>query len=57
VQVTISCSVAAVDQRADSAEDLVRRADASLYQAKKTRNSVAAVESSQEKARAVGDKV
>jgi diguanylate cyclase (GGDEF)-like protein len=51
--VTISCGVAAVDEWTSSAEDLVRRADASLYEAKKTRNSVAAVGAGEDEARAV----
>lgn len=45
VPVTISCGVASVEQGTETGEDLVRRADAALYEAKKKRNSVAAVHS------------
>ena len=43
VPLTISCGVASVENASESGEDLVRRADTSLYEAKKKRNSVAAV--------------
>jgi diguanylate cyclase (GGDEF)-like protein len=56
VPLTISCGVAAVLEPTDSADDLVARADASLYEAKKLRNSVAAVQVPVEMERAVGDK-
>jgi diguanylate cyclase (GGDEF)-like protein len=53
ISMTISCGVASVDQPSDSADDLVRRADTSLYEAKKTRNAVSSVRADESKARAV----
>jgi len=52
VPLTVSCGVSAVENATDSGEDLVRRADASLYEAKKTRNTVAAVQAHEESRRA-----
>jgi len=52
VPLTVSCGVSAVENVTDSGEDLVRRADASLYEAKKTRNTVAAVQAAEEPRRA-----
>ena len=52
VPLTVSCGVSAVENATDSGEDLVRRADASLYEAKKTRNTVAAVQAAEESRRA-----
>ena len=43
VPLTISCGVASVESSTEEGEDLVRRADTSLYEAKKKRNAVAAV--------------
>ena len=55
VPLTISCGVASVENGSESGEDLVRRADTSLYEAKKKRNSVAAVPAEAAK-RAAGEK-
>lgn len=55
VPLTISCGVASVENATEGGDDLVRRADTSLYEAKKTRNAVAAVPGDETK-RAVGDK-
>jgi diguanylate cyclase (GGDEF)-like protein len=52
VPLTVSCGVSAVENASDCGEDLVRRADASLYEAKKTRNTVAAVQDGEESRRA-----
>ena len=52
VPLTVSCGVSAVENATDSGEDLVRRADWSLYEAKKTRNKVAAVQAAEESRRA-----
>ena len=54
VNVTISCGVASVDHPNDAADDLLRRADASLYEAKKQRNAVAAVTADEETVRVAG---
>jgi diguanylate cyclase (GGDEF)-like protein len=44
VNVTISCGVASSEGHDDTSDDLMRRADESLYEAKKVRNAVGAVQ-------------
>lgn len=49
IPLTISAGVATVEHASDSGDDLVRRADDALYEAKRKRNSVAAVQTEEER--------
>jgi diguanylate cyclase (GGDEF)-like protein len=56
VPLTVSIGVASSEGQDDSADDLMRRADESLYEAKKQRNAVVAVQSPEQTARAAAGK-
>jgi diguanylate cyclase (GGDEF)-like protein len=56
VPLTISCGVASSEGQGDCADDLMRRADESLYEAKKQRNAVGAVQSPEQARRVAGEK-